>query len=90
MWFCQDDESDGSEGSDDDDDDDEDDEDDDAMEEDEEDIEEGEEVDQNFRVEVMKVLQQQNALVSVRGSCLFCCQWFVCAVRCMYAYVLAC
>ncbi|XP_038564025.1 myb-binding protein 1A-like protein [Micropterus salmoides] len=58
----EDDESDGSDDEEDEDDDDEDD-DDDAMEEEEEDVEEGE-VDQNFRLELMKVLQQQNALAT--------------------------
>lgn len=60
------DDSDASDDDDDDDDDNEeeqDDEDDDAMEDDEEEeLEEGA-VDQNFRLELMKVLQQQNALV---------------------------
>lgn len=59
------DDSDASDDDDDDDDDneEEDDDDDDAMEDDEEeDLEEGA-VDQNFRLELMKVLQQQNALV---------------------------
>lgn len=36
------------------------------MEEEEEDVEEGE-VDQNFRLELMKVLQQQNALVGFQA-----------------------
>ena len=36
--------------------------------EEEEDLEE-QEVDQNFRTELMKVLQQQNALVSVWALC---------------------
>lgn len=70
MWslLCQDDKSDGSDDDSDEDEGDEDDEDDEAMEEEE--VEEGE-VDQNFRLELMKVLKQQNALVG------FQCQWFV-------------
>lgn len=39
--------------------------------EDEEEEEEKEEVDQNFRLELMKVLQQQNALVGVQLSTVF-------------------
>ncbi len=64
--LCQDDKSD--ESDDDDEDEDEDDEDDEAMEEDEEEeeVEEGE-VDQNFRLELMKVLKQQNALVGFQA-----------------------
>lgn len=61
LWLSQDDESDGS-----DDEDDEDEDDDEAMEEDEEELEEGA-VDQNFRLELMKVLQQQNALVGFQA-----------------------
>lgn len=54
-----------SDGSDDDDDDDKDDDDDDEVMDDEEDEDmEEEEVDQNFRVELMKVLQKQNALAT--------------------------
>lgn len=67
LWLCQDDESDGSHNSDEDEDDEvmeeeEDDDDDDDEEEEEEEVEQAE-VDQNFRLELMKVLQQQNALV---------------------------
>ena len=66
FFLCQDEKSDESDDEDDDDDeddeDDEDGDDDEAMEEEEEAMEEGE-VDQSFRLELMKVLQQQNALV---------------------------
>lgn len=66
MSSCQ--EDDESDGLDDDSDEDEDDdeEDDEPMEEEEEELE-AEEVDQNFRLELMKVLQQQNALVGFQA-----------------------
>lgn len=80
--LCQDDKSDGT---DDDSDEDEDDDDDEAMEEEDEDDGEEEEdeemegaVDQNFRLELMKVLQQQNALVGVQVVGTSWCRWFVC------------
>lgn len=65
LWLSQDDESDGSDDEDDEDEDDDDD-DDEAMEEDEEELEEAA-VDQNFRLELMKVLQKQNALVGFQA-----------------------
>lgn len=68
LWLCQDDKSDGSDDDSDEEGDDE------AMEEDEEEEEEDEEdemeegeVDQNFRLELMKVLKQQNALVGFQA-----------------------
>lgn len=85
MWgffLCQDEKSDGSDDEDEDDKDkDEDDEDgdeDEAMEEEEEAMEEGE-VDQSFRLELMKVLQQQNALVGFQVFSRSFCQQFVCS-----------
>lgn len=67
FFFCffQDDKSDESDDDDDDDDDEDDDSEDEAMEEEEGEDEKMDEepVDQNFRMELMKVLQQKNALV---------------------------
>lgn len=85
--LCQDEKSDGSDDEEDDDDDEDDDEDEDdedgdddeAMEEEEEAMEEGE-VDQSFRLELMKVLQQQNALVGFRIFSRSFCQQFVCTI----------
>lgn len=92
MWgffLCQDEKSDGSDDEDEDDkdkdeddedgdEDDEDGDDDEAMEEEEEAMEEGE-VDQSFRLELMKVLQQQNALVGFQVFSRSFCQQFVCS-----------
>lgn len=65
VFFFQDDKSDESDDDDDDDDDEDDDSEDEAMEEEEGEDEKMDEepVDQNFRMELMKVLQQKNALV---------------------------